>query len=165
VKHEMPITGAKNRDLLLLVACCSALATLVPVTLYQVGALSSLPDPPSPIFDSESITTSRAANPLGIPDGVLGLASFGTTLALILAARRSHAAKTLLGAKLMVDGAAGAFNASRQVFTFGKLCSWCIGTAIAAGVMAFAGWDLIRESVSTGAAIASSAADAYAEGD
>jgi uncharacterized membrane protein len=80
VKHEMPITGAKNRDLLLLVACCSALATLVPVTLYQVGALSSLPDPPSPIFDSESITTSRAANPLGIPDGVLGLASFGTTV-------------------------------------------------------------------------------------
>jgi uncharacterized membrane protein len=165
VKDQMSITGAKNRDIILLAACSTAIATLVPVTLYQVGALSSLPDPPSPIFDSEFITTSKAAHPLGIPDGLLGLASFGVTLTLILAAKRSPAAKKLLGVKLIVDGAAGVFNASRQVVIFGKLCSWCTGTAIAAGLMACAGRDIIRESVSAGADIASSAAVAYAEGD
>lgn len=97
------------------------------------------------MFDSEKITTSNAAHPLGIPDGLLGLASFGTTLGLILAARCSPVAKKLLGAKLTMDVAAAGFNAGRQVINFGKLCSWCTGTAIAAVVMGYAGRNLIRD--------------------
>ena len=132
-------------DTLLIGACCTALATLAPVTLYQVGALHRLPDPPLPVFDSEQITMSHAAHPFGIPDGLLGLASFAGTLALTLLARRHHAAKKMLGAKLTLDAAAAAFNATRQVVSFGKLCSWCTGTAIAAGVMAYAGRETIQE--------------------
>jgi uncharacterized membrane protein len=143
------ITGSRKGDAVLLGACCATIATLIPVALYQSGVLPSLPDPPSPIFDSEKITTSKAAHPLGVPDGLLGLASFGTTLVLILAAKRSPTAKKLLGAKLTMDAAAGAFNAGRQVVSFGKLCSWCTGTAIAAGVMAYAGRDLIRDTWSS----------------
>ncbi len=124
-------------------ACCAALATLVPVALYQTGAIGSLPDPPSAIFDSKTITLSKAAHPLGIPDSLLGLASFGATLCLALLAKRSPLAKKLLGAKLAVDVAAASFNATRQVVSFGKLCSWCTGTAISAGVMGYAGRDLI----------------------
>jgi len=139
------ITCSKARDAVLTGACCATLATLIPVVLYQTGMISSLPDPPSAFFDSEEITTSKAAHPLGIPDGLLGLASFGMTLGLILTARRSPVAKRLLGAKLTMDVAAGAFNAGRQVISFGKLCSWCTGTAIAAAVMGYAGRDLIRD--------------------
>ena len=140
------ITSSPGSDVVLTVACCSAIATLVPIALYQTGVLSSLPDPPAPIFDSERITSSKAAHPLGVPDALLGIASFGATLTLILLAKRSPAARKLLGAKLAIDASAGAFNAGRQVVSFGKLCSWCTGTAISAGVMAYAGRNVIRKS-------------------
>ncbi len=132
-------------DKLLIAACCTALATLVPVALYQTGVLDRLPDPPFPVFDSERITTSHAAHPLGIPDGLLGLASFGTTLALALLAERHTNVRKLLGLKLTLDASVAAFNASRQVVSFGRLCFWCTGTAVAAGVMAFAGRDAIED--------------------
>jgi hypothetical protein len=139
------ILSSGGGDKLLIAACCTALGTLVPVTLYQSGALRRLPDPPFRVFDSQQITMSSAAHPLGIPDGVLGLASFGTTLVLTLLARRHPAAKKLLGGKLALDASAAAFNASRQVVSFGKLCSWCTGTALAAGVMAYAGRKTIKD--------------------
>lgn len=138
-------------DAVMLGACCCALASLVPVAMYQLGALDSLPDPPSRIFDSERITSSKAAHPLGIPDSLLGLASFGTTLALILLAKKHKPAKTLLGAKLALDAAAAAFNATRQVVSFGKLCSWCTATAVSAGIMAFAGRHVIHDTATCAA--------------
>ena len=131
-------------DKLLIAACCTALATLVPVALYQTGMIHRLPDPPLRVFDSEKITRSKAAHPLGVPDGLLGLASFGATLALTLFARRQARLKKLLGLKLTLDASVAAFNASRQVISFGILCSWCTGTAVAAGVMAYAGRDTIK---------------------
>ncbi len=140
------VTSMAGSDTLLIVGCCTALATLVPVTLYQTGALHRLPDPPFRVFDSERITMSAAAHPLGIPDGVLGLASFGVTLALALPARRHRAAKQLLGAKLTLDASAAAFKVGQQVVSFGKLCSWCTGTALAAGLMAYAGRKTIKGS-------------------
>jgi uncharacterized membrane protein len=141
------ITGSRAEDALLLGACCAALATLVPVMLFQTGIVDSLPDPPLAVFDSEEITSSRMAHPFGVPDSLPGLASFGATLALILLARRSPVARRLLGAKLVVDGSAATFNATRQVLGFGKLCSWCTGTALAAGVMVYAGRGVIAETV------------------
>jgi uncharacterized membrane protein len=128
-----------HEDALLLGACCSASATLVPVALYQTGVLSHLPDPPTSIFDSERITMSKTAHPLGIPDALLGLASFTATLTLAILARRHRTAKPLLAAKIVLDAPVAAFNTGRQVFGFGKLCPWCTGTAISAGVMAYAG--------------------------
>jgi hypothetical protein len=75
--HTLAVTGA-----------ALALGTLVPVALYQTGMLRSLPDPPGAIFDSEWITSSKDAHPLGIPDALLGLGSYGATLALLLAGGR-----------------------------------------------------------------------------
>ncbi len=135
-------------DALLFGACCSALATLVPVALYQTGVISRLPDPPMSVFESERITMSKAAHPLGIPDALLGLISFSATLTLAILARRSRTARSLLGAKLALDASAAVFNAGRQVFSFGGLCSWCTGTAISAGVMAYAGRITIQDTFS-----------------
>ena len=132
-------------DRLLIASCCTALATLTPVALYQIGILNRLPDPPFRVFNSEKITTSKAAHPFGIPDSLLGLSSFGTTLALVLVARRHPAAKKLLGAKLTVDVSTAAFNAARQILSFGALCSWCTGTALAAGGMAYSGRRTIQD--------------------
>lgn len=146
-----PVTD--NRALLI-GASCMAITTLVPVALYQLRILPGLPDPPFRVFDSERITMSKTAHPLGIPDSLLGLASFSTTLALAVLAGRHKTAKTLLGVKLTLDASAAAFNAARQVVEFQKLCSWCTATALSAGVMAYAGRGSIETIVAKGLGIA-----------
>jgi len=55
--------------------------------------LSRLLDPPLSVFDSEGITASTAAHPFGVPDGPLGIASFGMTLSLIFLAKRNRLAR------------------------------------------------------------------------
>ncbi len=126
-----------------LAACGAAMAFLVPVLLHQCGAIDHLPDPPGPGFDSDRITGSKAARPLGVPDGLLGLASYAATLGLLLLARRRPEARPLLAAKLAGDAALASFNVVRQVVQFRCICSWCTGTALATGVMVYAGRDVL----------------------
>ncbi len=130
---------------LAIAGCCAALATLVPVALFQAGMLERLPDPMGEIFDSERITSSKAAHPLGVPDGFLGLASYGTTLGLVLLAKRSRVARRLLGAKLAGDAGLAGLNVVRQVVSFGKICSWCTGTALATAVVVYGGRRVLVE--------------------
>ena len=129
--------------------CGGGLGALVGVALFQSGAVNALPDPPGGIFDSERITLSRMAHPLGIPDSYLGLASYGTTFALIVLAGKSKWARRALGFKLTADAGAAGFNAVRQGVSFGKLCSWCTGTALATGVMVYAGRSAVTEAAQT----------------
>lgn len=135
---------------LLIGASCVAVATLVPVALYQFQVISELPDPPLRIFDSERITMSKTAHPFGIPDALLGIGSFGTTVTLAVLAKRNKTAKRLLGGKLALDASVAGFNAIRQLVDFGKLCSWCTLTALSAVVMAYAGRATVRGVVAEG---------------
>ena len=137
-----------NKDRVIAIAgCCAALGTLVPVALYQAGVLDELPDPPGDIFDSNRITSSKTAHPLGVPDAYLGLASYATTLALVLLAKRHPGARRLLGVKLAGDAGLATFNVIRQVVSFGKICSWCTGTALATAVTVYGGRDTLRSEV------------------
>ena len=121
---EQTSSHEQAEDVLLLVACAVALLTLIPVALYQTKAILMLPDPPLRVFDSEKITMSDAARPAGIPDSLLGLASYSTTAALIVATKRNELLRPWLGAKLALDLGAATFNSVRQVVSFGQLCSW-----------------------------------------
>lgn len=123
-------------------AASVAIATLLPIALYQCHAIDHLPDPPCPYFDSDRITASKSAHPFGMPDGLLGLASYGITTALIVAARHSETGRTLLRTKLLIDGSMATINVTRQVVSFRKLCSWCTGTALATAVLVVAGRDM-----------------------
>ncbi len=138
-----------------------ALASLVPVSLYQLHLIPRLPDPPGAWFDSSSITASRAAHPWGIPDSLPGMASYALTLALIVSAERSPRARQWLAAKLAFDGAAAGFNLVRQVIVFRRLCSWCTLTSLATTAMVYAGRHLIADSASSLA----HAAQVWLEGD
>jgi uncharacterized membrane protein len=131
---------------LAITGCCLALGTLVPIALFQGEVTDALPDPPGAVFASERITLSAAAHPLGVPDSFLGLASYGTTLALVLLAEKSVVAKRLLGAKLVADAGLASFNMVRQVVSFRKLCSWCTGTALATGLVVYGGREAVAES-------------------
>jgi uncharacterized membrane protein len=128
----------------LLVANAAAIATLLPVAAHQLGLLRHLPDPPGALFDSDQITESKAAHPLGIPDSLLGLGSYNVTLGLAILARKSPLAAKLLAAKLIADGGLASFNMVRQVVSFRKLCSWCTGTALCTYAMLYAGRKLLK---------------------
>jgi len=125
-------------------AASAAIATLVPVALYQCHAIGNLPDPPGAWFDSEEITSSKAAHPLGVPDSLPGLGSYGITLALAILSRRSVLARKLFGAKLVLDGGMATVNVARQIVSFRRLCSWCMGTALMTAVLVPAGRKYVK---------------------
>ena len=122
-----------------------ALGTLVPVALYQTGMLRRLPDPPGLIFDSAWITSSTDAHPFGVPDALLGLGSYGITMALLLAAPECGLVRKVLAVKLAGDSSMAAVNVVKQVVKFRRVCSWCTGTAIATGIMIAAGRKYLKE--------------------
>ncbi len=123
-----------------------ALATLIPVALYQTGMIQRLPDPPGSWFASERITRSKGAYPLGIPDALPGLASYSATLALAFLAPGYPLARRLLGPKLALDGAVAGFNFAKQIVQYRKLCSWCSATSLATALTCAAGRIYLRNS-------------------
>lgn len=135
--------GAAPANSLLLVSAAAAAASLVPVLAYQTGLLRHLPDPPGAIFDSDRIADSKAAHPFGVPDAALGIASYSATIALIVMAPRYPAARRLLPFKLLADGGLAAFDFTRQIVRFGKICSWCSATALCTATALVAGRGLI----------------------
>lgn len=139
--NVVPISqGCSAHKGMAIACCCVAITSLVPVVLLQLRVLKTLPDPPGRMFNSKRIVTSRNAYPLGIPDGLLGIGSYSLTLVLLLTARPSRPLlQTALRGKLLLDGTMAARNARKQVTQFGRICSWCMGTAIAtAGIVYFA---------------------------
>jgi uncharacterized membrane protein len=128
----------------MIAACSTAIVSLVPVALFQCGAVDHLPDPPFSLFASDRITSSKAAHPLGVPDSLLGLASYGATLALVLSAPKSRLARTALGGKLFLDGSMATVNTVKQFARFKRACSWCMLTAAATVVMVTAGRKYLR---------------------
>lgn len=121
----------------------AAVVTLIPVAAHQIGAIDHLPDPPESVFASDRITESRSAYPLGIPDSILGLASYGVTLGLVATASGNPKARKLLAIKLLIDGSLATFNVVRQVISSRKLCSWCTATAVCTAAMLMAGRQII----------------------
>lgn len=122
-----------------------AIATLVPVALFQYGLLKHLPDPPGNLFASDVITSSKAAHPFDIPDSALGLASYSITLGLALGAPYHRLTRKALGVKLFVDSGFVAVNTVRQLVAFKRACSWCMLTGAATAVMVAAGREYLSE--------------------
>lgn len=120
--------------------CCAAIGTLVPVAMLQLGKIHDLPDLPGRMFNTRKIVLSKSAFPLGIPDAMLGIGSYAVTLLLLTTAKPGRPVlRAALRGKLMLDGAMAARNTRKQMTKFGRICTWCTGTAIAtAGVVHFA---------------------------
>lgn len=144
----------KSQNLALAVTTSAAILTLLPIAASQLGWTDRLLESPGRIFDSKKIIGSKLAHPLGIPDSLLGIVSYGVTLGLAYQARSHPTARRLLAGKLVADGAVAGFNVVRQVVSFRKICSWCMATAVCTVVMLMAGRkhlveetsELVRES-------------------
>lgn len=136
--------GSEPLNIGLTIATSVALATLVPVALRQFRAIRRLPDPDHHLFNSNRVVTSHKSRYFGVPDSALGLGSYSATLALVLLAPKSPAARRLVGPKLALDSTVATVNTVRQFTGFRKLCSWCLLTVAATAAMAVAGRKEIR---------------------
>jgi uncharacterized membrane protein len=120
--------------------CCAAMATLAPVALVQLHIMKDLPDLPGRLFDSKRVVTSEGAYHLGIPDGLLGVASYGVTLGLLLAATPERPfVRRLLRGKLAWDATMAIRNVRKQVTEHKRICTWCIAAAAATAGLVFFG--------------------------
>jgi hypothetical protein len=54
------------------------MASMTAVTLYQMGLIRYVPDPPLRRFDSDRVNASDTAYQYGVPDGTLTLAGHAT---------------------------------------------------------------------------------------
>ena len=107
------------------------------VSLYQVGIVKHLPDPPLDVFDSDKVDASDYAyKRLGTPDGVFMLLNYGMTAWLAAAGGKDRAEKTplvplLMGLKALSDVATNLELAREEWNDNKKLCAYCQAASVA----------------------------------
>ena len=121
-----------------IVACGMAAAGAMGlITLYQIGLIKHLPEPPLPGFDADKVDASEEAySYFKTPDALIGLGSYAATMGLAAMGGKDRA-KTqpwiplALLAKVTAD-AAQAAKLTRDQWTKHKaFCFWCLLAAAA----------------------------------
>lgn len=114
-----------------------AAGAMAPITLYQMGVIHHLPEPPLPGLNADKVDAAKEAYAmLATPDAVLGLASYALTawLAAIGGEDRAETQPWMplaLATKVALDAAAGAKLTADQWTKHGAFCSWCLTAAAA----------------------------------
>lgn len=102
------------------------------ISLYQMGILRHLPEPPLPGLDADRVDAGEEAyERLQSPDAVIGLVSYAVT-ALLAAAGDSERARTrpwlplAMAGKIGLDTAQAAKLSWDQWARHRAFCSWCL---------------------------------------
>lgn len=109
-----------------------AAGSMMPITLYQMGVIRHLPEPPLPRLDADAVDAAPEAYAiLATPDAVLGLGSYAMTawLAAIGGEDRARTQPWIalaLAVKVALDTAIGAKLTVDQWTKHRAFCSWCL---------------------------------------
>lgn len=135
----------------------SSIASLGLISLYQIGLVPHLPEPPLPYFNADKVNGSAEAYAkLAIPDGILGLGSYAATMALAMAGSAERTAEQpwlalAFAAKVGLDAGLALQLFSSQLTKQKALCFWCLlVTAATLGSLALvvpeakAAWRAVR---------------------
>lgn len=123
------ILAGRRRVAVLSLAAAGALGV---VSLYQLGIVEHLPEPPFPFLDSEQVDASGEAYAfLKVPDATTGLASYAGTLVLAAIGGKSRSPwlGLALAAKVAADAAGGALLTLEQATKHRKFCLYCLAAA------------------------------------
>lgn len=102
------------------------------ITLYQMGIIRHLPEPPLPKLNADKVDAAgEAFEKLAMPDAALGLVSYAITLALAAAggqdrARDAPLIPLALAGKAAVDASQAAKLTWDQWAKHRAFCSWCL---------------------------------------
>jgi len=109
-----------------------AAGSMMPISLYQMGVIPHLPEPPIPGLDADKVDAAGEAYAiLATPDAVLGFGSYAATLALAAMGgeRRAETRPWIplaLAAKVALDAAFAAKLTRDQWVKHRAFCSWCL---------------------------------------
>lgn len=109
-----------------------AAGSMMPITLYQMGIIPHLPEPPLPRLDADTVDAAAEAYAvLATPDAALGLASYATTavLAAMGGERRAETNAWIplaLATKVGLDAIFAAKLTRDQWTRHRAFCSWCL---------------------------------------
>ncbi len=107
------------------------------ISLYQIGIIEHLPEPPLPYLDTDKVDASTEAySYFATPDAVLGLASYAVTAALAAMgpaerAREQPWIPLVLAAKVIFDAAGTGKLTLDQWTKHRAFCSYCVLAAMA----------------------------------
>lgn len=135
-------------------ACSLAAAGAMGViSLYQVGLIRHLPEPPLPRLDADKVDAAgEAYGWLSTPDAVLGLASYATTAVLAAVGGRDRGRRRpwmplALAAKAGADALAAAKLTRDQWTKHRAFCAWCLTAAGATFTSAALAWPEARDAL------------------
>lgn len=109
-----------------------AAGSMAVISLYQMGLIRHLPEPPLPYLNADKVDASGESYAwLSAPDAPLGLASYAVTAALATIGGRDRVRRhpwlaLALAAKTGVDAAAAAKLSVDQWTRHRAFCSWCL---------------------------------------
>lgn len=114
-----------------------SIGAMTVVSLYQVGVLRHLSDPPVGPFDSDGVDASgEAYASWRTPDAALGAASYAVSMVLASGGSGDRARTLpwlplLASAKMFADALGGLWLTAEQAVVHRRFCSWCLVTAAA----------------------------------
>lgn len=110
----------------------AAIGSLGVVSLYQLGLIDHLPDPPIPRLDSDRVDAADEAYAiLATPDAVLGIGSYAITLGLVAMGSEERTATRpwlpiALALKVGLDALIAAKLTREQWTIHRAFCMWCL---------------------------------------
>jgi uncharacterized membrane protein len=126
----------------------AGLADFAVISLYQMGAIRHLPDPPIRAFDSDRVNASTKAYALGVPDGTTGALLYAAELVLSAfgGSRKSGrplAASALLAGAAAVGAGAAVYYLWDMFARERRACAYClVGSALNLSMLPLALGDL-----------------------
>lgn len=105
------------------------------ISLYQMGLIRHLPEPPLRRLDADKVDASdEAYGRLSTPDAILGLGSYATTAALAAMGGKDRVERqpwvpVAMGAKVLVDAVQAGKLSRNQWVRHRAFCFWCLVAA------------------------------------
>lgn len=130
-------THMRNRRAIAALSLAAA-APLGIVALWQLGAISKLPDPPLKAFDAAKVNGSaQAYDKFAMPDAILGIGSLAATMALagMGGPRRAKILSLAMAGKVIVDAVVAGKLTVDQATKYHAYCMLCLISATATAAM------------------------------
>lgn len=112
-----------------------AVGSMAMISLYQMGIIRHLPEPPLPHLDADTVDASpEAYSRFATPDGILGIGSYALTMGLAAMAGKDRARTQpwiplALAAKVAFDASQGIRLTVDQATKQKAFCFWCLLSA------------------------------------
>lgn len=133
LRHGQSDSLKRRRNIALLSAF--GILDFLLISLYQLGIIRHMPDPPGKIFNSDKANGSKEAYAMGAPDGPISLVLYALNIVLASAGGSSRSGRhpifdLLLGGAILGSVVGSISYMYNMIFKQQKACIYCITGAL-----------------------------------